>query len=84
MPRACAGFRAYARDGFLGEVEAALCQSGDEVDHLVVRVRRGVRTRYPVIPAGAVVRCEPREGLVFMAGARRQLARLSERLPLAS
>ena len=84
LPRACTTFRVYAADGFVGVVEAALCHAGDEVDYLVVRVHRHFRTRYPVIPATRVVHCEPLAGIVHVAGTRRDLMRLSERLPLAS
>lgn len=81
----CRGFRVFADDGPLGEVETALCGSrSDTPEYFVVRVRRRFGSRFPVIPAGRVVGIHPHERIVLVAGSRRALARLSEQLPLAS
>jgi hypothetical protein len=81
----CRGFRVFADDGLLGEVEAALCASRTDVpEYFVVRVRGRLRNRFPVIAAGRVVDIHPHEQIVFVAGPRRALARLSEHPPLVS
>lgn len=83
VPRTCSGFRVYADDGFLGEIEATLGARADTVDYLVVRVRHWLRTYRPVLPARYVVECEPLDGTVVVAGTRRELRRIPELPPLA-
>ena len=83
VPRTSSGFRVYADDGFLGEIEATLGARADTVDYLVVRVRHWFRTSHPVIPARYVVECEPLDGIVAVAGTRRDLRRIPELPPLA-
>ena len=61
-----------------------MCQAGGEVDYLIVRARRHLRTRYPVVPAARVVWCDATTAVVRVAGTRSELLRLSERMPLAS
>ena len=78
MPRTSCGFRVYADDGLLGEIEATLGTRANTVDYLVVRVRHWFRTFHPVIPARYVVECEPLDGIVVVAGARRDLRRIPE------
>lgn len=76
VPRTSSGFRVYADDGFLGEIEATLGSRADTVDYLVVRVRHWLRTFRPVLPARYVVECEPLDGIVVVAGTRRDLRRI--------
>ena len=83
VPPTCSGFRVYADDGFLGEIEATLGTRADSVDYLVVRARRWLRTRHPVIPSRYVVECEPLDGIVVLAGTRRELRQIPEMPPLA-
>ena len=83
VPRTSCGFRVYATDGFLGEIEATLGVRADTVDYLVVRVRHWFRTFRPVIPARYVVECEPLDGIVAVAGTRSELRRIPELPPLA-
>jgi hypothetical protein len=78
VPRASGGFRVYADDGYFGEIEAALGARDDTVDYLVVRSRHWFRTRRPVLPARYVVECEPLDGIVVVAGTRRELRSLPE------
>ena len=83
VPRTSSGFRVYADDGFLGEIECTLGARADTVDYLIVRVRHWFRTCRPVLPARYVVECEPLDGIVVVAGTRRQLRSLPEVPPLA-
>lgn len=76
VPRTSSGFRVYADDGYLGEIEATLGARADTVDYLVVRVRHWFRTFRPVLPARYVVECEPADGIVVVAGTRRELRAL--------
>jgi hypothetical protein len=78
VPRASAGFRVYAGDGYLGAVETTLGGDPDDVDFVVVRVRHWRRTRHPVIPARRIVECEPLDGMIVVAGYRRELKLLPE------
>lgn len=82
VPRTSSGFRVYADDGFLGEIEATLGSRADTVDYLVVRVRHWLRTYHPVLPARYVVECEPLDGIVVVAGTRRELRQIPELPPL--
>lgn len=82
VPRTSSGFRVYADDGFLGKIEATLGARADTVDYLVVRVRHWFRTSHPMIPARHVVECEPLDGIVVVAGRRRELRRIPELPPL--
>lgn len=83
VPRTSCGFRVYADDGFLGEIEATLGARADTVDYLVVRVRHWFRTFHPVIPARHVIECEPLDGIVVVVGTRRDLRRIPELPPLS-
>ncbi len=84
VPRTSSGFRVYADDGFLGEIEATLGSRADTVDYLVVRVRHWFRTFRPVLPARYVIECEPLDGTVVVVGTRRELRRVPELPPLAT
>ena len=77
------GFRVYADDGYLGEIETTLGARADTVDYLVVCVRHWFRTLHPVLPARYVVECEPLDGIVVVAGTRRELRSLPALPPLA-
>lgn len=83
VPRTSSGFRVYADDGYLGEIEATLGARADIADYLVVRARHWLRTCHPVLPARYVVECEPLDGIVVVAGTRRELRSLAELPPLA-
>ena len=83
VPRASSGFRVHADDGYLGEIEATLGTRADKVDYLIVRVRHWFRTYRPVLPARCVVECEPLDGIVAVAGTRRELRELPHMPPLA-
>jgi hypothetical protein len=78
VPSASTGFRVYAADGYLGTVETTLGGDPDDADFIVVRVRHWGRTRHPVIPARRVVECAPLDGLIVVAGSRRQFKLLPE------
>ena len=82
VPRTSRGFRVYADDGFLGEIEATLGARADTVDYLVVRVRHWLRTCRPVLPARYVIECEPLDGIVVVAGTRRELRSLPQKPPI--
>ncbi len=78
VPRASRGFRVYADDGYLGEIETTLGATADAVDFIVVRARHWLRTRHPVLPARYVVECELLDAIVVVAGNRRELRLLPE------
>lgn len=82
VPHTSRGFRVYADDGFLGEIEATLGARDDTIDYLVVRVRHWLRTRRPVLPARSVIECEPLDGIVVVAGTRRELRSLPQKPPI--
>ena len=83
VPRMSNGFRVYADDGYLGGIEATVGARGDTADYLVVGVRGWFRTCHPVLPARFVVECEPLDGIVVVAGTRRELRSLPELPPFA-
>jgi hypothetical protein len=83
VPRTSSGFRVFADDGYLGEIETTLGARADTVEYLVVRVRHWFRTSRPVLPARFVVECQPLDGIVVVAGNRRKLRSLPEVPPLA-
>ena len=78
IPRTSRGFRVYADNGYLGEVETTLGATADAVDFIVIRARHWLRTRHPVLPTRYVVECEPLDGIIVVAGDRRELRRLPE------
>lgn len=78
VPRASRGFRVYADNGYLGEVETTLGATPDAVDFIVIRTRHWLRTRHPVLPARYIVECEPLDAIVVVAGDRRELRLLPE------
>lgn len=76
------GFRVVGTDGPLGTVETPIFPSGaGEPDYLVLRRRRLVRNRYPVVHASLVERVEP--GVVLLRASSEQIDELPESLPLA-
>jgi hypothetical protein len=80
----CEGYRVLAADGLVGEVERPLFPpDGKEPDYLVVRVRRRVWDRVPVISTALVFAIDPAHRLIWVRGDREQVARLPEHLPLA-
>lgn len=85
MPEShCEGFRVFADDGYLGEVESALFLTRpDRPAYFVVRVRRRLRSRYPVISVSRVVTVYPPDRVLFVAGSRSEFAGLSEQLPIS-
>lgn len=83
LPEGCVGFRAYADDGVLGEVEMAVRGTPRATDYLVVRVRGLFRWMYPAIPATYVVEWRPVRRSVLVAGTRREIKQLPERIPPA-
>ena len=85
MPRpSWVGVHVYANDGYLGEVERALpVNELEPLEAFVVRTRARLwKIRFPVIPVSRVVACTPREHVVRVAGTRRELSSLNERMPL--
>jgi hypothetical protein len=80
----CEGYRVLAADGFVGEVERPLFPpDGKEPDYLVVRVRRRVWGRVPVVSTALVFAIDPARGLIWVRGDRERVAGLPEHLPLA-
>jgi hypothetical protein len=80
----CEGYQVLAEDGLVGEVERPLFPpDGNEPDYLVVRVRKRVWGRVPVISTALVVAIDPARGLIWVRGDRERIAGLPEHLPLA-
>lgn len=78
------GFLAIASDGHLGQIEMTLAPpEREEPDYLVVRTRRFLRCRHPVVPAQLVEEIDPDRRLVYLRGRAHQLAEFGELLPLA-
>lgn len=79
----CHGYRVVVRDGSLGEVETPLFPpGGGEPDYLLVRVESPARSRRPVVSAALIEEIDPERRLVYLAGTRREIARLPEDLPM--
>jgi hypothetical protein len=80
----CEGCQVLAEDGLVGEVERPLFPpDGNEPDYLVVRVRKRVWGRVPVISTALVVAIDAARGLIWVRGDRERIAGLPEHLPLA-
>lgn len=78
---ACLGYRVYADDGYLGDVEAVLCREQDDVDYLTVGVRRRFRHRRAVIEIARVVSSDDIHAVVAVAGTCRELLLLPHAFP---
>jgi hypothetical protein len=80
----CHGFRVVAHDGTLGEVETPVFPPGwDEPDYLIVATQEGSgKVRRPVLPIGLVRDLDPARRVLYVQGARQELAHLPESLPL--
>jgi hypothetical protein len=78
------GYLALASDGHLGQIEMTLASPDrDEPDYLVVRTRRFLRSRHPVVSTQLVEEIDPARRLVYLRGRADELAELAEQLPLA-
>jgi hypothetical protein len=80
----CGGFTAHGADGRVGTVERPLFPPDrEEPDFLVVRARRRLRRRHPVIAVDLVEAVDHRARRVYLRGSVDCLAALPEALPLA-
>jgi hypothetical protein len=80
----CEGYEVLAEDGVVGAVEQALFPPGaNEPDYLVVRVRRRMWGRVPVISTALVFAIDPARRLLWVRGDRERIAQLPEHLPVA-
>ncbi len=78
------GYLLVAEDGPVGRVELPLEQpERPGADYVVVRARGRLLGRHPVVPAQLVRSVDRARRLIYVRGTRRQIRRLSERLPLA-
>jgi hypothetical protein len=77
-------FAVIADDGTVGGVEIPLVPPGRrDPDYLVVRVRKRLRSRFPVVSAALVTHVESRGRIVRVRGRREQIGRFPEYLPPA-
>jgi hypothetical protein len=76
------GDAVLAEDGFLGRVDRLLRSERRVPAYLVVRTRRTLRRRYPVVPVSLVADVNSRRRRVELHGTCETIGRLSETLPL--
>lgn len=79
-----AGFSVHTRDGVVGVVETPLFPPDQATpDFLVVRVGGRLHSRHPVVAAALVEEVDASARVVRVRGARDEIARLPEHLPIA-
>jgi hypothetical protein len=71
-----------AEDGVVGRVDRLIGSEDESVVYLVVRTRRALRHRYPVVPAAVVTDVDRRRRVVRLRGRCKTIGRLPETLPL--
>jgi hypothetical protein len=76
------GDAVVADDGVLGRVERLLSLEARAPVYLVVRIGRGLRRRYPIVPVSLVEGVDTRRRLVRLRGKRKSIGRMPETLPL--
>jgi hypothetical protein len=80
----CHGYRVVASDGPCGAVETPLFPPGcGDPDFLVLRLGGRVVPRFPILPAGLVVRVDVGAETIVVAAGRDDIRHLPEQLPLA-